>query len=89
MHFLARHSVSEYVRSDSNSLFEVPTRLRLHTFGLVYVIDAIVTHAVTHNTRDKCVRDNDGVLEGLCIDIWQKVARDLNISYKMDVVDNW
>ena len=37
-------------------------------------------NAVTHNSNDDFVFHENGVLRGICIDIWEHVAQDLKFS---------
>ena len=49
---------------------------------------------VTTITNDIYVRDvgqesGDGQLTGLCVDLWRKTAKDLNITFDMKVTGTW
>ena len=41
--------------------------------------------------NDKCVSKdlNDLTLKGICVDLWVRTSRELNISYKLEEVENW
>ena len=41
---------------------------------------------VTRVSFDDCVRHVSGILDGFCLDIWRKAARDLNLTYKIEEV---
>ena len=48
-----------------------------------------VARVVTYVTRNNFVfrRENDSVLSGICIDLWNRTAQLLNLSYTVDIVD--
>ena len=50
-----------------------------------------VTRVVTFDSNDNFVNYNEenSVLGGICIDLWQRTAKDLNITYEMKKVDSW
>ena len=37
-------------------------------------------NAVTHNSKDDYVFEENGILRGICIDLWEQVAKDLYFS---------
>ena len=44
---------------------------------------------VTVDTSDDYVHSRFGVLEGICMDIWRRIANDLDLSYSLTIADNW
>ena len=44
---------------------------------------------VTFISKDTCVRNISNVLKGICIDTWKRTALDLNISYTLEIVEEW
>ena len=45
--------------------------------------------AVTYDDKDLCVRNDNGMLRGMCVDIWDKLSRDLGIGSRLIVVDRY
>ena len=50
-----------------------------------------MARVVTYITDDICIRNASGSneLEGICYDIWNRAARDLNITFSIQFVNRW
>ena len=51
-----------------------------------------MAQVVTFDSADICVQARNGDsnhLEGICVDIWRRLAEDLNINYTMITKSNW
>ena len=46
---------------------------------------------VTTLVENKCVHrvPESQALAGICVDLWNKTASDLNMTFSVDIVDNW
>ena len=44
---------------------------------------------VTTVVGDAYVKLTSNVLEGICIDIWKRVAMDLGINYSIEIAEKW
>ena len=46
---------------------------------------------ITTITDDAFVNDNQGnsALTGICIDLWRKTAKDLNLAYEIEIAGSW
>ena len=45
---------------------------------------------VTYNTNSSCIHLNSyGELDGICIQLWRRTAMDLNMTYKVSILDSW
>ena len=44
----------------------------------------------THNTNTSCIHLNSfGELDGICMQLWRRTAMDLNMTYKVSILDSW
>ena len=45
---------------------------------------------VTFASEDSCVmNDGPGRVNGWCVDIWDQIMRDLNLTYSLDILTNY
>ena len=47
------------------------------------------TVAITTNSEDDFVFKDDGILRGICIDIWERIAYNLNVANFRPAVRSW
>ena len=50
-----------------------------------------MARVVTSNGNDKFLHKDptDFTMKGICIDLWERTSRELNISYTMEVAEDW
>ena len=48
-----------------------------------------VARLVTFNTGDNCITIRSNVTVGICMDIWHKIASDLNLTFTTVAVEKW
>ena len=50
-----------------------------------------MVRVVTVDVRNKFVYrdDENSALKGICIDLWRRIAKDLNLTYVVEEVDSW
>ena len=50
-----------------------------------------MARVVTTNSNDRFVFKDltDFSMKGICLDLWERTSRDLNITYSMEVAKDW
>ena len=50
-----------------------------------------LTRVITRNSENTYIyRDkSDLILKGVCVDLWNQTAKDLNLTYEMEIATGW
>ena len=65
------------------------TRIGVSESNLVKVVTTVTNNLCTGRKNDHDDVHGEYSLTGICVDLWQRTAKDLNLTYDLNIAKSW